>query len=232
MSAESQWLAGELAAMEQSLSALVEINSFTDNPGRRAEGRRAAAPGLRDRRPHRRDRGQRALRGSPRLSKHRRCGSPPLGDPRAPRHRVSSGKFEGYRVDGELRRGPGVLDMKGGLVVVAWALKAVARTVGLGKIAPLRVVVVADEEVGSPEGPAADREEHRRLQALLRLRVRPRQRRDRHPAKGTGAITVHLPREGGARRQQPCGWRQRAVGAGPLRSTKRRRSPTTRGASP
>lgn len=42
--------------------------------------------------------------------------------------------------------------MKGGLVVMAWALKALAATVGLAAVPPLRVVVVSDEEVGSPEG--------------------------------------------------------------------------------
>jgi len=62
------------------------------------------------------------------------------------------GTFEGYRVDGDKRRGPGVLDMKGGLVVMAWALKAVARLKPLSQLPPLRVVVVSDEEVGSPEG--------------------------------------------------------------------------------
>jgi glutamate carboxypeptidase len=42
--------------------------------------------------------------------------------------------------------------MKGGLVVVGFAFRALAQTLGLEAIAPLRVVVVADEEVGSPEG--------------------------------------------------------------------------------
>jgi len=62
------------------------------------------------------------------------------------------GTFEGYRVDGALRRGPGVLDMKGGLVSVAFALKALAESKGLDALPPLRVVIVSDEEVGSPEG--------------------------------------------------------------------------------
>lgn len=62
------------------------------------------------------------------------------------------GTFEGYRVDGGLRRGPGVFDMKGGLVSVAFALKAVAEVKGLDALPPLRVVIVSDEEVGSPEG--------------------------------------------------------------------------------
>ncbi len=62
------------------------------------------------------------------------------------------GTFEGYRRDGDLARGPGVLDMKGGLVVIAFALKALAATGGLEAVAPVRVVIVSDEEVGSPEG--------------------------------------------------------------------------------
>jgi glutamate carboxypeptidase len=42
--------------------------------------------------------------------------------------------------------------MKGGLVVVAFALKALAATRGLQSTIPVRAVVVSDEEVGSPEG--------------------------------------------------------------------------------
>ncbi len=62
------------------------------------------------------------------------------------------GTFEGYRRDGDIARGPGVLDMKGGLVVIAFALRALAAGGGLSTVAPLRLVIVADEEVGSPEG--------------------------------------------------------------------------------
>ena len=59
--------------------------------------------------------------------------------------------FHGYREDGALLRGPGVLDMKGGLVVVGYALGAL-RHAGLLPRVPVRVVSVADEEIGSPEG--------------------------------------------------------------------------------
>lgn len=62
-----------------------------------------------------------------------------------------SGTFEGFRRDGDLLRGPGVLDMKGGLVVVLEALRALSHVGVLSQI-PLRFVIVADEEVGSPEG--------------------------------------------------------------------------------
>lgn len=59
--------------------------------------------------------------------------------------------FHGFREDGALLRGPGVLDMKGGLVVAAYALAAL-REAGLLARVPVRLVSVADEEIGSPEG--------------------------------------------------------------------------------
>jgi glutamate carboxypeptidase len=61
------------------------------------------------------------------------------------------GAFEGYRRDGAFAHGPGVLDMKGGLVVVAFSLLALHEVGALSRIA-LRFVIVSDEEVGSPEG--------------------------------------------------------------------------------
>src|SRR6476620_4346877 len=59
--------------------------------------------------------------------------------------------FSGFRDDGTLLRGPGVLDMKGGLVVIAFALGALAEA-GLLADTPVRVVSISDEEVGSPDG--------------------------------------------------------------------------------
>lgn len=152
MSDAADWLRTQLPAMEASLAALVELNSFTGN---REGGQRVvrlledifAMPGLE---------GERV--GSERFADHLvfRSGGKLGVEPIALIGHLDTvfpkGTFEGYRVDGALRRGPGVLDMKGGLVVIAWALKAVASTVGLGVIAPLRLVIVSDEEVGSPEG--------------------------------------------------------------------------------
>jgi glutamate carboxypeptidase len=42
--------------------------------------------------------------------------------------------------------------MKGGLVCIAYALKAIAEAGGVDALPPLRIVIVSDEEVGSPEG--------------------------------------------------------------------------------
>lgn len=148
-----RWLAERAAAMEEALATLVANNSFTENvDGGRAVGEllarevmtaqglsleRSASARFADHLVWRSDgaKGARPIA----LVGHLDTVFPP-------------GTFEGYRKDGELRRGPGVLDMKGGLVVVAFALRALAETVGLDRVAPLRVVVVSDEEVGSPEG--------------------------------------------------------------------------------
>lgn len=58
--------------------------------------------------------------------------------------------FAGYRSEGGVGYGPGVLDMKGGLVVMAFALRALEAVGALGRVA-VTMAVVADEEVGSPE---------------------------------------------------------------------------------
>lgn len=77
------------------------------------------------------------------------------------------GSFDTLRLSGERLEGPGVLDMKGGLVVVAWAVRALAQTVGLGAMPPLRIVVVSDEEVGSPDGTALLKREAAGAEAAL-----------------------------------------------------------------
>jgi glutamate carboxypeptidase len=52
------------------------------------------------------------------------------------------------QVDGDVIRGPGVFDMKAGLVQAVWAVRAL-RAAGLPH-PPLRLVLTGDEEIGSP----------------------------------------------------------------------------------
>jgi glutamate carboxypeptidase len=58
-----------------------------------------------------------------------------------------------YTDDGTTIAGPGTYDMKSGLVAVEMALRALEAT-GTAPAVPVRLVVVADEEVGSPAGRA------------------------------------------------------------------------------
>jgi len=156
--AASTWISDKLPAMEAALAPLVEINSFTDN----VEGGRVVGAELRELFEIPGVTGR--VVASSRYADHL-VFSTGGNAQRAPIALVGHldtvfppGTFEGYRKDGDLRRGPGALDMKGGLVVVAFALRALAETVGLDAIAPLRIVIVADEEVGSPEGQGVIRE--------------------------------------------------------------------------
>src|SRR3954462_2729004 len=149
----SRWLAEQQKPIEQALAELVEINSFTENVD---GGRKVASmleelydlDGLESRRV-----------ASSKFADHlvvtsawTSIGQPPIALVGHLDTVFPPGTFEGYRRDGDLARGPGVLDMKGGLVVIAYAMKALAATGGLARLAPLRLVIVADEEVGSPEG--------------------------------------------------------------------------------
>ena len=152
--AVTRWLAEQGTFMEERTALLVEENSFTEH----VEGGRRVAALVRD------------LFAIPGLSAREvksdvfadhlvfesagRAGAAPIALVGHYDTVFPPGTFEGFRVDGDLVRGPGVLDMKGGLVVVATALRALAENVGLDAIPPVRLVIVADEEVGSPEGKA------------------------------------------------------------------------------
>ncbi len=141
------WLRGQRSAMETLLRALVEESSYTlDRRGVDAAGAvlRAAVPLP-----------CRAV-ASERFGAHlffdnvRTAGDGGVvlvghHDTVFPRE-----VFAGYRADGDIARGPGVLDMKGGLVVMTFALHALRAAGALGRV-PLTMAVVADEEVGSPE---------------------------------------------------------------------------------
>jgi glutamate carboxypeptidase len=58
--------------------------------------------------------------------------------------------FNWYRNDGKIVRGPGVIDMKGGLVVAVFAIRALYLC-GLLDTIPLTFICNSDEEIGSPE---------------------------------------------------------------------------------
>ena len=146
------WLADKGPSMEETLAPLVAVNSFTEN----VKGGNEVGAALRA---HFEDAGLDARVEESRVFAHHlvfssrsRVSASPLALVGHLDTVFPPGTFEGYTRDGELARGPGVLDMKGGLVVVLYALRALASTGGLGDVAPLRLVIVADEEVGSPEG--------------------------------------------------------------------------------
>jgi glutamate carboxypeptidase len=147
------WLADKQQAMESALFGLVNVNSYTEN----AEGGRQVGVLLRDLfgaegvevtvRPSERFADHLVFRTRPALPNKNAVALVGHLDTVFP-----PGTFEGYRLEGPYACGPGALDMKGGLVVMAFALKALAATGGLDAVVPVRVVVVSDEEVGSPEG--------------------------------------------------------------------------------
>ncbi len=185
------WLGEQAKAMEQALAELVEINSFTEN----VEGGRKVADllaelydidGLETRRIP-----------STKFADHLVVGSAWTNRGQAPIALVGHldtvfppGTFEGFKRDGDLARGPGVLDMKGGLVVVAWALKALAEAGTLQSLPGLRLVIVADEEVGSPEGQGVIASQIQGARGALVFEAGRKNDLVITRRKGTGAVTV------------------------------------------
>lgn len=141
------WLATARPEMERLIADLVDRNSFTRNPegvasvvnvleaalswlGLETERIDGGAFG-----PHLAFRN--AVRGAPVfLVGHTDTVFPP-------------GDFEVYRSEGDRAFGPGVLDMKGGIAVMLFALHATQRTGILGNVA-VAGMLVSDEEAGSP----------------------------------------------------------------------------------
>jgi glutamate carboxypeptidase len=70
-----------------------------------------------------------------------------------------------FRVDGDLVTGPGVFDMKAGLVQAVWALRALAAA-GL-PAPPIRLLLNGDEEIGSPASRPVIEAEARGTRATL-----------------------------------------------------------------
>lgn len=74
--------------------------------------------------------------------------------------------FAGYYDDGATVRGPGVIDMKGGVVCAVYALKALADC-GLLEGIPVTLLCNSEEEIGSPTSTDLFREEAKRSCAAL-----------------------------------------------------------------
>jgi glutamate carboxypeptidase len=161
------WLAGERAAMEDLVRALVEENSYTANPAGVARVVALLEASLRRLGVARADGGGplaleriASARHGPHLAFRGPAAGPPVllvghADTVFP-----PGTFEGWRREGDRGIGPGAFDMKGGLAVMAFGLAAAARGGLLARV-PVAGMIVSDEEVGSPES-----------QPLLRERAR------------------------------------------------------------
>lgn len=189
----AKWLSEQGEAMEAALAELVSINSFTEN----VEGGNAVGDVLAELFAIEGLDAARVRSSSGKFADHLVISSTWTSRGDAPMALIGHldtvfppGTFEGYRRDGDLARGPGVLDMKGGLVVVAWALKALAATNVLARAPGLRVVIVSDEEVGSPEGQSIIREAIQGVKGALVFEAGRKGDLVITRRKGTGAMTL------------------------------------------
>ena len=143
------WLAAQRSAAEALLRRLVEVSSHTADAAGVARVAallepELAAAGLPVER----------LGGGGPFGPHLAFRGPAAGAPTFLLGHLDTvfpaGTFEGFRAEGERATGPGVFDMKGGLVVLVLGLQAAHRA-GLTARLPLRGLLVGDEEVGSPD---------------------------------------------------------------------------------
>lgn len=142
------WLAGQRLAMQRFMERLVRQSSFTGDPlGVNSVVSMVDAElwriGLKTTRISSARFGDHLYFESP-------CRAPPAflvghTDTVFPRR-----TFDVFELQGDLARGPGAFDMKGGLTVALFALEALARAALLRHVA-VRGLFVSDEEVGSPD---------------------------------------------------------------------------------
>ncbi len=101
------------------------------------------------------------------------------------------GTFEVWDQHGDRLRGPGVLDMKGGLATIRTALAALADVGALATL-PLAVVTVADEETGSFESRSMLEDLARGARAALVFESGRATDALVTQRKGTGKVTVKV----------------------------------------
>jgi glutamate carboxypeptidase len=101
------------------------------------------------------------------------------------------GSFECFELDGDRLQGPGVLDMKGGLVTIHLALKTLASLGALAAL-PLAFVCVGDEEIGSPESASILKEVARGAGGALVFEAGRAEDAIITRRKGTGALRVSV----------------------------------------
>jgi glutamate carboxypeptidase len=97
------------------------------------------------------------------------------------------GAFEVFERDGDRLRGPGVLDMKGGIVVMLEAVRAL-RAAGVRP--NVKILLVGDEEIGSPEGRPFLERHARGASAALVFEAGRAADRIITSRKGTGSLHV------------------------------------------
>ncbi len=149
------WLSGQRTAMESLLERLVSQNSFTGNRHGVEAVANLAAGQLRSLALEVEVRPSTGF-GPHVLFSGRASGAPIflLGHTDTV---FPPGTFEAWRREGDRGLGPGAFDMKGGLVVLLFGLAAAKRAQLLERL-PLRGILVADEEAGSPESKVMTRD--------------------------------------------------------------------------
>jgi glutamate carboxypeptidase len=148
LAAALEWLSAQAISMTELVGRLVRQNSFTQN--------RPGVNGVADLMAVELEGLSLSLERIPsaRFGDHLAFSGPAPGQPVFLVGHLDTvfppGHFDGFECDGQVARGPGVFDMKGGLAVMRYGLAALARA-GLLDRVPVRGMLVADEEVGSPE---------------------------------------------------------------------------------